>query len=186
MWSSLQEFVPAVLKRWWATVPGVALGLWSLVGLFRATPQLAAWVWLAVFGFGLMLATFLAFHQARTARDDAISRADQEELASFRLVGKPKWSVTDAFPYNLEAGRLETIPEPEHWKGNPEINFYLAADFQAMAHGGTNGGYLYDIRCSVLNLPAALVATVPAIPEDGIVLHPRQHLPFKPPRYLPA
>jgi hypothetical protein len=176
MWQSFKEFLPAVLRHWWAIVPGVALGAWSLFGLFRPTVRVAEWVWLAVFGVGLILAMFLAFHDVRKRLGDVL----RPELASFDLVGRAKWSISDNYPYNPQTGRLETIPEPEHFEGNPELDVSISADFQAMAHGGTNGGYLYDIEWHVGNLPSRLGVILPDIPKNGIGLEPRQSVPFKP------
>jgi hypothetical protein len=65
VWPSLREYVPALLKHWWTIVPGVVLGLLALVGVFTAIPQLPAWVWLSIFGLGLVIAAFLAFHDQR-------------------------------------------------------------------------------------------------------------------------
>lgn len=80
VWFSLKEYVPAILKHWWTIVPGVFLGLLALIGLFTAIPQLPGWVWLSIFGLGLIVAGFLAFNDLRkrlVAATEQLGRVQQ-------------------------------------------------------------------------------------------------------------
>jgi hypothetical protein len=85
VWPSLSDYVPALLKYWWTIVPGIVLGLLALVGLFTAIPQLPAWVWLSIFGLGLVIGGFLAFHDQRMrllATTQQLARVQQSHQTS--------------------------------------------------------------------------------------------------------
>jgi hypothetical protein len=177
--ASLREYVAKVFRRWLAYVPGFVGGAeWALAHLFQI-PQLPPQFWLGLFGAGLLISQYLAFDDVRKERDHAVNQLTTEELASFVLLRKPEWSVV-AYPYNSETGGLYGIPERDYYRGNPELRIFISGDFQAMAHGGTNGGYLYDITWSVEDPPTPLVVVFPEIPDRGVGLEPRQSIPFKP------
>src|SRR5260370_30890973 len=72
MWASFLEFSRRVIGRWFALVPGLAAGVeWSLA---KATnwPSLPSNLWLGLFALGLALAMFLAFHDVRAERQEAL------------------------------------------------------------------------------------------------------------------
>jgi hypothetical protein len=177
--ASLREYFGKVFGRWIAYLPGFIGGVeWALAHVIQI-PQFPPWFWLSLFGAGLVIAQYLAFEDVRKQRDNAINRLAARELASFVLLGRPIWSVV-AFPYNSETGGVYQFPEREHYRGNPEVRIFISGDFQAMAHGGTNGGYLYEITWSERNPPTPLSVLFPDIPDRGVAVQPRQTISFKP------
>ncbi len=87
-----------------------------------------------------------------------------------------KWGVI-ANPYNPATGEIDR--SPENYRGDPELSLFISGDFEAMAHGGTKGGYLHDISWSVRNTPVGFGVRLPDIPDRGIGLEALQSVPFK-------
>ncbi len=65
MWQSVKEYVRAVGKRWWVLVVGVCLPIIGII--LDAWQELAIpnWVWFVIIIVGLVIASFLAFHELR-------------------------------------------------------------------------------------------------------------------------
>jgi hypothetical protein len=73
--TSVREFGPRVIQRWWALIVvfvGGVLGLISLTVLPSPHYQalVPVWLWLTIVFAGLLLSAFLAFHDVRKERDD--------------------------------------------------------------------------------------------------------------------
>ena len=72
MWRSFREYIPAVVRRWWAVIvfgAGDALGITSSV--LGKTILLPYWAWFIIGAIALIVAQFLAYHEVRKQRDDA-------------------------------------------------------------------------------------------------------------------
>jgi hypothetical protein len=119
----------------------------------------------------LVIAQFLAFHDLRKERD-------AEDLAYFRLLGKPRWQAY-AHPYDSKTGELYGVSQPEVYLGNPELQLDMSGDFDAVVYGGSEGGYLFDFKWSVRNPPSGFLVVAPSIPDQAISLEAGKGFPFK-------
>jgi hypothetical protein len=83
----VREYVRKVLRHMWTVIVAVAAGLIGIVESIDNKLKVPVWIWLTVFGLGLVYAQFQAFHDVRVERD-ALIESEARWLARIsRLFG---------------------------------------------------------------------------------------------------
>ena len=71
MWQSFKEYIPTVVRSWWAIIGFLVGALGIASGVSGNTILLPYWAWLIIGTIALIVAQFLAYHKVRKQRDEA-------------------------------------------------------------------------------------------------------------------
>lgn len=115
MGKSLKEYVPAIFRWWWVLVvfmigdiAGIALTMWRNI-------EVPFWCWILLFLIGFVIAQFLAFHDVRIKRDEAIIKLHEIEKSRPEIVFKKsgEWQFYTSGKETYRALQIWFVNNPE-------------------------------------------------------------------------
>ena len=130
MRQSLKEYIPAVVRSWWAIIGLLveALGIGS--GVSGNTILLPYWAWLIIGIIGLIVAQVLAYHKLRKQRDEgrnkvasAISELESEIVSlggQYINIARLFWYLGEHFLRGIPSDSIFSTMRPIFEKANAD------------------------------------------------------------------
>lgn len=129
MQQSLREYIPSVLRRWWAML---VFGVGDILGIITTVAGKAllfpAWAWFSIGTLALFIAMFLAFHKVRVERDEVRGDIDSiiKELHNLKVIVNNEGKNAAAILYGVREQLVNGLTQyPDYRAGNPYPDFYL-------------------------------------------------------------
>ena len=112
MWQSLKEYIPAVVRSWWAIIGFLVGALGIISGVLGNNILLPYWAWLTIGTIALMWAQFLVYHEVRKQRYTVESIISDLESGIISLGGQSIkmaelfWKMGDHFLEGIQPGSI--------------------------------------------------------------------------------